>query len=316
MCSQLQTTSVNNFPSVYPHANRSHDAWKWASKSSLILTRTLPLIDSLFVLEVQRDVRYSFAVRKGMLSLWCLVLVPVSVSASAALASHFLHQTWLLDWNSAATRCSSAVQKHKHEKAGSHFHTDQCDFRCGSRWNWGGVCMCQRPWPCPLKEHLPNVTFFFFSHRRVRNARRAAFRWQCQQGNMNSAKKQEILVTTCSIGSVYSSKITTIINTETTHTFSCFVVDTKATFLTGSTVQFCSVQHSTFPNSIVKRDPSHWRFGHPSMHTGGFINAPCPPRQKDSTQSRFHSWLRVTGVSKRGWQEKGAPPVLLSWNAA
>lgn len=151
----------------------------------------------------------------------------------------------------------------------------------------GEVCTCQRPWPCPLKEHLPNVTFFFFLSQTCQECKESCFSLAVSTGEHEQCKRNSSV--TCSIGSVYSSKITTIIKTVTTRTFSCFVVSTKATFLTGSTVQFCSVQHSTFPNSIVKRDPSHWRFGHPSTHTGGFINAPCPPRQKDSTQSLFHS---------------------------
>lgn len=197
MCSQLQTTSVNNFPSVYPHANRSHAAWKCASQSSLILTHTPPLIDSLFTLELQGDVRYSFAVRKGMSSLWCLAPVPVHVpvSAGAALACHFLHQTRPLDWNSAVTRCSSAVWKHKHEKARRREAISiQSSRISGVDYDetGGGVRVSETlALPAYRTFAKPDFFFFFFFHRRVRNARRAAFHWQCQQGNMNNAKKKK-----------------------------------------------------------------------------------------------------------------------------
>lgn len=162
MFSHLQSTSVNNLPPQYTrHANRSHDAWKWASESSLILTHTLLLIDSLFVLEVRRDVRYSFAVRKGMSSLWCLV--PVPVSAGTALTLHFPHQTRPLEWYLAVTHCSSAVRKHKpsRREGGKPFPYRSVWFQVWIKMKLGEVCTCQRLWPFPLIEQLLNGTFIF-----------------------------------------------------------------------------------------------------------------------------------------------------------
>lgn len=49
-----------------------------------------------------------------------------------------------------------------------------------------------------VSETLAYRTFVFVF---VFFLRRAAFRWQCRRGNMN-AEKQEILVSTCSVGSV------------------------------------------------------------------------------------------------------------------
>lgn len=116
MFSQLQKTSVNNFPSVYPPCKQESRCLKM---SELVISHpdTHPmLIDNLFVLEVQKDKRYSFAVRKGMSSLWCLFPGPVGVGV--ALAFQFSAPDPSARWNLAVTRCSSAVRKHKLKRQG------------------------------------------------------------------------------------------------------------------------------------------------------------------------------------------------------
>lgn len=193
------------FPRYTLHANRSHGAWKWASKSSLILTRTPVLIDNLFVL-VQMDKRYSFAVRKGMSSLWCLV--PVPVSAGAALTFQFSAPDpsagVKFSCNTLLISCSKTQTKKARRREAisiqikviSGVDQDKNRGRGAPPRDSGRAC---------LRNKLSNAMYLFIYIFSTGGSGMQGFLWQCGWGNINTAEKQETLRATCSVGSVLST---------------------------------------------------------------------------------------------------------------
>lgn len=163
--------------------------------------------------------------------------------------------------------CSSAAQKHKLKRREG-----------GKPFPYSVISGVDRDETAQVEIlALPaNRTFaergnFFFFFPQTCHECKVTFCWQCRRGNVNDAEKHEILCVSTSVQFSWFSFISKlIISTETTRICPGFCV--KATFPTGSTVEYCFVQDATrchcyiLRNLWAKLDPSHWKLGHPS-HT-------------------------------------------------